>query len=248
MQRLRLRPVRAAGRSGGSAPVRAATVRRRWRCWLRCVPSWLRTPNFMARSWLSRPPKKRCWNWLRTRSTGRSTCRPSMPPVMTRSSNSSWRWRFGSLRAVWRSCSSRFGLMFRRRRNRSRMFLGRLRTRRRLGGVVARVKRGGGGLSAAQDIHAEGIYRALLLREREACARVDPRTLPRFSGGPGGPRTVVETGARSGALLAALEAGEPVQLEGRQLRRWVDLRRDQAFDSFEVRSDDTVTPLGRLEK
>lgn len=90
-----------------------------------------------------------------------------------------------------------------------------------------------------------GIYRTLLEREREACARVDPRTLPPRSDEP---KTVVETGARSGALLAALEAGEPVRVEGRQLRRWVDLRRDQAFDSFEVRPDDTVTPIGRLEK
>ncbi|WP_459966425.1 hypothetical protein [Mycobacterium sp. MUNTM1] len=92
-----------------------------------------------------------------------------------------------------------------------------------------------------------GIYRALLEREREACARIDPRTLPRLNAGSAAPKTVVESGARSGALLAALEAGEPVRLEGRNLRRWVDLRRDQAFDSFEVRPDDTVMPLGRLE-
>lgn len=92
-----------------------------------------------------------------------------------------------------------------------------------------------------------GIYRSLLEREREACARIDSRTLPRTAAGSASPKTVVETGARSGALLAALEAGEPVQLEGRNLRRWVDLRRDQAFDSFEVRPDDTVTPLGRVE-
>ncbi|BCO47752.1 hypothetical protein [Mycobacterium intracellulare] len=113
---------------------------------------------------------------------------------------------------------------------------------------MARVRRPVSGFSAAQDIHVEGIYHAILEREREACARIDPRTLPRFNGGPSGPRTVVETGARSSALLASLdEAGEAVHFEGRSLRRWVDLRRHQALELFEVRPDDTVTPLGRVE-
>jgi hypothetical protein len=49
---------------------------------------------------------------------------------------------------------------------------------------------------------------------------------------------------RRSALLDALEAGEPVTLQSRQLRGHslpdVPLRRDQAFDWFEVRPDDSV--------
>lgn len=112
---------------------------------------------------------------------------------------------------------------------------------------MARVKRGGSGLSAAQVTHVEGIYHAILEREREACARIDPRTLPRTAAGSAASKTVVETGARSGALLAALKAGEPVRLEGRNLRRWVDLRRDQAFEWFEVGTGDAVIPCRAAE-
>ena len=75
-------------------------------------------------------------------------------------------------------------------------------------------------------------------------AEIDPRTLPRLYPRSEGPRTVVETGVWSRALLDPLEAGEPVRLEGRSLRRWVDLRRDQRFEWFEVRPDDTVVRSG----
>jgi hypothetical protein len=89
-----------------------------------------------------------------------------------------------------------------------------------------------------------GLYARLLERERGSCAQIDPRTLPRFNPASPAPRTVVETGIKSRALLDALEAGEPVQLQGRQLRGRslpaMPLRRDQASDWFEVSADDTV--------
>lgn len=48
------------------------------------------------------------------------------------------------------------------------------------------------------------------------------------------------------ALLDALEDGLPAVVQGRYLRGRslpeVKLRRDQAFDWFEVRADDTVRP------
>ncbi len=85
-----------------------------------------------------------------------------------------------------------------------------------------------------------GLYAALLERERAYCARIDPRTMARFNKATEGELTVVATGARSGRLLEDLEAGRPVRLEGRRLRPWLELRRDQAFQWFEISSDDTV--------
>jgi hypothetical protein len=44
------------------------------------------------------------------------------------------------------------------------------------------------------------------------------------------------------ALLGALEAGQPVTLQGRNLHRHMNLRRDQSFHLFTVTPDDRVTP------
>jgi hypothetical protein len=48
------------------------------------------------------------------------------------------------------------------------------------------------------------------------------------------------------SLLDDLEAGRPVVLQGRQLKGHsmpdTHVRRDQAFDWFEVRPDDTIRP------
>jgi len=98
--------------------------------------------------------------------------------------------------------------------------------------------------TAGPGLGTPGIYRALLEQEQERCARIDPRTREHYRP-EGGELTVVETGARSGALLEALEAGQPAVLQGRRLRQWIDLRRDQAFDLFEVRPDDSVRTFTR---
>ena len=72
--------------------------------------------------------------------------------------------------------------------------------------------------SAGARFVVPGLYAALLENERAACAKIDPRTIPRLNPESSGPRTVVETGARSTVLLAELEAGRPVRRQGRQLR------------------------------
>lgn len=94
----------------------------------------------------------------------------------------------------------------------------------------------------APESSTAGLYAAILERERAYCARIDPRTMERFNKTTTGELTVVATGARSGKLLEALEAGQPVRLQGRRLRPWLELRRDQAFQWFEIRPDDTVRP------
>ncbi|BBY44267.1 hypothetical protein MCEL_25620 [Mycolicibacterium celeriflavum] len=96
------------------------------------------------------------------------------------------------------------------------------------GGMV-RARRDGWG--RGRGLVVAGLYAALFERERKECAEIDPRTLPQLNAHSSRPRTVVETGTHSPALLAALEAGDPVTLEGRQLRGrslpGMPLRRDQ---------------------
>ncbi|MDX1883043.1 hypothetical protein [Mycolicibacterium sp. 120270] len=97
------------------------------------------------------------------------------------------------------------------------------------------------------EMHVPGLYVALLTREKNRCEQIDPRSRPRFNPNSLGGRTAVETGVRSTAMLDALMAGHPVTAQGRDLRGRsmpdVPLQRDQAFDCFRVRPDDTLTHL-----
>lgn len=98
-----------------------------------------------------------------------------------------------------------------------------------------------------------GLYAALLERERDHHDRnrVDPRYRFTEAGQRGEPPPEKWLTPRP-ALLDDLEASRPVRLQGRQLRGRslpdARLRRDQAFDWFEVHSDDTVHRCDRSER
>lgn len=96
-----------------------------------------------------------------------------------------------------------------------------------------------------------GLYAALLASEQRRCSRPDPRMPYRLHGGGFSCRTpgiICEHDPiplpRS-KLLDDLEAGRSVRLQGRQLRGRslpdARLRRDQAFDWFQVSFDDEVS-------
>jgi hypothetical protein len=103
----------------------------------------------------------------------------------------------------------------------------------------------------------EGLYAAMVEQERARCSRPDPRLMRRLHPEGGyctSPGVVCEhepIPTPASRLLRALEAGDPVVVEGRNLRGRsvpdVKLRRDQAFAWFEVRSDDTVRPAAPPE-
>lgn len=90
---------------------------------------------------------------------------------------------------------------------------------------------------------APGIYSALLTQERDRNERdrVDPRWRYTQSGQRGEPPPAVITPRNP--LLDALEASQKLKLQGRNLHRHMKLRRDQAFDWFEVGPDDRVIPI-----
>lgn len=105
-----------------------------------------------------------------------------------------------------------------------------------------------------RGLAVQGLYEALLDRERHRCARPDPRVMYVLHDGQGWcttPGMVCEHESvppRQTVLLDALEAGEPARVQGRDLRGRdlpeVRLRREQAFDWFEVNSKDIVTLAG----
>ena len=114
-----------------------------------------------------------------------------------------------------------------------------------------------GATTAPGAFSVPGLYAALLEGERRRCSRPDPRLTYRLHGGGFSCRTpgiICEHDPlplpRS-QLLDDLEAGRPVHLQGRQLRGHslpdARLRRDQAFDWFEVRTDDSLNPVGPQE-
>lgn len=89
----------------------------------------------------------------------------------------------------------------------------------------------------------QGLYDALLEAERARLERtpMDPRWAYTERGRAREPPPERQTSSRR---LEASQAGEPMRLQGRNLRSRslpvVKLRRDQAFDWFEIRPDDTV--------
>lgn len=107
---------------------------------------------------------------------------------------------------------------------------------------MVRARRGRGGGRGAV---VPGLYAALLEWERQSFerSRVDPRWRYTEAGQRGEPALESWLRPRS-ARLDALEAGKPVALQGRDLRGVhlpkVPLRRDQAYDWFEIRPDDSV--------
>jgi hypothetical protein len=98
-----------------------------------------------------------------------------------------------------------------------------------------------------------GLYEALLERERRHCSRPDPRLMRLHH--PDGqycttPDVICEHDPLPlprTALLGELEAGRVVRLQGRNLRGHSlppsRLRRDEAFDWFEVSPGDAVVRL-----
>lgn len=100
--------------------------------------------------------------------------------------------------------------------------------------------------------HVDGLYAALLERERDCHARnpVDPRWRYTEAGQRGEPPPDRWLTPRP-PLLDDLEAGRPVRLQGRRLRGRglpeVPLRRDQAFDWFEVSRDDSMLAIAAID-
>lgn len=99
--------------------------------------------------------------------------------------------------------------------------------------------------------HVPGVYAAQLEQKRRQC-RPDPRLMSRvhssgeYCTSPGVVCDHEPIPVQRPPLLDDLEAGLPVVVQGWDLRGHslpdVHLRRDQAFDWFEVRPDDTIRP------
>jgi hypothetical protein len=116
---------------------------------------------------------------------------------------------------------------------------------------MARVKRAGTSSSSARrgGIHVPGIYGRLLEREREVVVTPDPRWFRTDAGRRGEPCPLHLM--RTSLILAALKAGEPVEvptyrLGGRsvpddRLRRMP--HEDRSIAGWLVHADDMVVPI-----